>query len=104
MFSHVDSRSTILPPKSETLQDSDEEQNDDSKYTDRLVGREQTYYGSRQTHYRYRQKEGILSPDHVANPAEDEGPERSSTEPGSKDSKVLDERLAKIRGGKELRC
>ena len=103
MFADVDRSTAIFAAEREALSETEADQNDRGDDADRGVGWQQSDEESADAHERHCDDEGVFAADKVAEPAEEQGAERTHGKTGREGEQREDEGRRRVYAGKELR-
>jgi hypothetical protein len=102
VLGHVGGGTAVLAAEREALQHAQRDQDHRRRDADGRVAGQQADDEGRQAHDQDRDQEGVLAPDHVAEPAEHDGAERTHQETGREGQQREDEGRARIEAAEEL--
>src|SRR5579862_7157850 len=97
MLSHVSCRPAILPAQGKALDEPQSKEKGRREKSGLRIRRKQADREGRATHQEEGKQEGVLPPDYVPDPAEEDGAERTHDEAGREDAKRLDESGSPLR-------
>ena len=84
MFGDIGGGPAILPAERQSLQQPHGDEDDRGRHADGGVGWQEADHKGRQPHQQHGHQKGILAPPQVAQPAEEDGPERPHGKAGGK--------------------
>ncbi len=102
MLGHVGRRAAVLAAQGQALQHAQHDQDDRGGHADAGIGRQDTHDEGGQAHDQDGDQEGVLAPDHVAQPPEHQRTEGPHDEAGSEGQQREDERGARVQPAEEL--
>ncbi|MCY1539084.1 hypothetical protein D9M68_746530 [compost metagenome] len=102
MFRHVGRRAAVLAAQGQALQQAQGDQDDRRRNADDCVAGQQAHHGGGDAHDHDGDEEGVLAPDHVAQPAEHYGAEGAYGEARGEGEQGEDEGSGLVDAGEEV--